>query len=66
MSYKLKSQIVLVHGNQRRFAKAVGVCESVVSLVISGRYNLTDSEKELWAQHLHCSPEKVFGEEVTA
>ena len=52
MKRNLKAQMVKVFGAQDGFAKDAGVHPSRVSLVVSGRFNLTPAEKRAWARRL--------------
>ena len=47
---------------QRDFAKIVGEPESKVSLVVNGKYNLSQAEKVKWARVLGQPQEELFGE----
>ena len=52
VNLKLKARIVERYETQARFAKALGVSESIVSEVVRGRRNLEDSEQLRWRELL--------------
>jgi len=62
MRRELKSVIIRKYGYQQDFADAIGSADSIVSRVITGRWNLTDQEKQQWASRLdyHGNIEELF------
>lgn len=52
MNLKLKAMIVEKFANQSNFAFSVREHESMISKVIRGRRELTDQQKQKWAQVL--------------
>jgi len=57
---ELKSQIVARYGSQRTFARELKFGEDRVSMVLRGRYNLTNGEQSEWARALETTPEELF------
>lgn len=49
---------------QRNLSKKVGVPESLLSMLVQGKYIPTDEEKEKIAEVLGCKPEEIFEAEV--
>ena len=60
MNIRLRLKIIECFGNQSRFASKLSIQDSVVSLVVRGRYNLTSEEKSIWADALKCDVSDVF------
>ena len=61
-NFPLKKRIIEIFKTQNAFAKAIKTNIGILSLVIHGRYNLSKSEKEQWAQALDCSIDEIFTE----
>lgn len=61
MNRALKGKIVEFFGTQADFAQALGIDESVVSRVVTGRKKLNGELKRKWAEFLRCSPSDIFG-----
>ena len=59
-NYELLKAIRERYGTQRKFAKVIKMSCAVVSLVINGRYNLHDTEKNCWAKALDCAVDELF------
>ena len=57
---KLKEAIANAGLSQRQFARRIGVNESIVSRVITGRWSVKPIEKIVWAAHLGREPQEVF------
>ena len=57
---ELKSVIVARYGSQRTFARELKFGEDRVSMVLRGRYNLTQGEQSVWARALETTPEELF------
>ena len=60
--FKLFEAIRKADMYQRDFAKIVGEPESKVSLVVNGKYNLSQAEQVKWARILGQPQEELFGE----
>ena len=60
MNRKLKAKIVEHFGTQWRFAEIMGENDSVVSLVVSGRRNISDEKKESWSKALRSDKTELF------
>ena len=56
----LKSRIIEKFGTQADFGQVVSVKEPIISRVIKGRKELTDSEKERWATALDSCVADLF------
>lgn len=52
MRRNLKAEIVRHYGQQDDFARVLGVADSMVSMVVTGRYNLKQNEQRAWAKKL--------------
>ena len=63
---KLRDAIREKFGSQRDFAAKIGMHESRVSLVVNGRWVLTESEMKRWARALGVPMEQVFDGEQTS
>lgn len=59
-NFILRKRIYETFHTQNAFAEAINTNICKVSLVINGRYNLTDEEKERWAEALDCSVDEIF------
>ena len=59
-NFKLFEHIKRNYGTQEKYAQAVGVSRPLVSMVLNGRYNLTDNEKVLWAEKAGASVEFLW------
>ncbi len=60
INIRLRLKIIEYFGNQSIFAKKLNIQDSVVSLVVRGRYNLTVDEQLSWAKELDCKKENIF------
>ena len=60
LNRELKSQIVARYGSQRGFARELKFGEDRISMVLRGRYNLTQGEQTDWARALDTTPEQLF------
>jgi plasmid maintenance system antidote protein VapI len=60
--FKLFEAIRKANMYQRDFARIIGEPESKVSLVVNGKYNLSQTEQIKWARILGQPQEKLFGE----
>lgn len=56
MDRKLKARIIQHYGSQGAFAEALGVHESNVSLILSGKRQLNREKAEQWGSLLKCKP----------
>jgi hypothetical protein len=63
MNKKLKSKIVGVYGTQYKFARAMGIQETIISAVIRGRKDLEINDQKKWARKLNSEPGEIFGRE---
>ena len=57
---RLKSRIVRKFGTIADFAEAAGEHASVVSMLIRGRRNISNTKKIAWAMKLNCKPKDIF------
>lgn len=60
---KLKAAIANSGMSQRQFARRIGVNESIVSRVITGRWSVKPMERIIWSAHLGRKPEEIFEED---
>lgn len=58
----LKSAIYKKFDRQQDFAKIVGSSEVRVSKAITGRAELSDDEKKMWAKKLDNDPQELFAD----
>jgi len=58
----LKLKIYEKYPNQYDFSKVVDVSESKLSMVIHGRVELPDDQKEKWAKKLGAKTEEIFAD----
>jgi hypothetical protein len=65
INIKLKIKIVERFEFQTRFARKISFSDSVVSLVVRGRYVLSNKEKLIWANALMCNVEDIFSSSAT-
>ena len=56
MNRKLKGKIIEQYGSQWKFAEAIHQHESVVSMIVRRRRQLSEKDKQIWAD--------VLGEEI--
>ncbi len=59
INMKLRLKIIECFGNQSKFAKKLNIQDSVISLVVRGRYNLTLKNSCLGQKHLIAS-KKIY------
>ena len=55
---KLKGRIIELFDTQTAFATAIGKTADIVSAVLNGRREMSQSEIETWANVLQIEPEK--------
>ena len=60
----LRQHIKLYYDTQKRFAIAVKSYPAIVSMVINGRWNLSEKEKYEWADALDTTVEILFKKKV--
>ena len=60
MNRKLKAKIIEQHGKQWKFAKKIGVDESIVSKVVTGAKELPEQKQSDWAKELDCNVKDIF------
>ncbi len=51
-SRRIKARIIELYGSQWQFAHAIGVQESIVSKVLTGKILLSESAMKTWAKAL--------------
>jgi transcriptional regulator with XRE-family HTH domain len=63
-NFELMKRIKIKGMTQYQFAKKVKAPNSLVSLVINGKYNLEPEKQERWAKVLDAPVEELFGDMV--
>jgi len=59
MGNEIKALIVKRYGQQWRFARELGVDDSIVSKIVTGRTHLKPEQRKLWAEKLGCKVEDL-------
>jgi len=57
---KLKSKLFEIGMTQKELAKSVHIPEPYVSLILAGRYNPDNEERQKIAEAVGCSPADIF------
>lgn len=64
LNFDLKLKILQEFHSQSDFALFLKANESIISKVVRGRREISDSEKRRWAKALKCTVGEVFPESV--
>jgi plasmid maintenance system antidote protein VapI len=57
---EFKKKLLDLDISQRAFAEKLGIHESRLSMIINGRYNLSDIEQAQLAEAVGCRPSEIF------
>ncbi len=58
-SRRIKARIIELYGHQWQFAHAIGVQESIVSKVLTGKILLSESAMKTWAKALWVNEREI-------
>lgn len=61
-THPLKVRIIEMFGSQRFFAAKLGVSESFVSYVLTGKRSLTEKDRQAWSEALQTPVDQLLSE----